>query len=291
MSSPGLSRYTQNGVADSALRLFCEMRKRSKPNWVTIVSILPACAHSAALELGRMIHEYARTMSLDSHPTVQIAIMGMYAKCGSLLEARRCFDRMSERDKTVAAWNTMIAAYTSQGLGAESVSAFEAMVRSGLRPDAVSFTALLSGCSRAGLVDQGMRCFDDMTPVYSVEAAHEHYACIVDLLGRAGKLERALIFANQMKIESGPSIWGALLASSRSHQNLKVAEIAANRLFEIEPDNSGNYVLLSNMYAESGKWEEVKRLRAVLREKGMKKSPGCSWSEINGKSSYLFHRG
>ncbi|KAL0912268.1 hypothetical protein M5K25_018230 [Dendrobium thyrsiflorum] len=282
-----ISGYTQNGVADRALQMFEEMKKdceEVKPNWVTIVSVLPACAHSAALDQGKKIHEYARTLGLDSHPTVLIAIMGMYAKCGSLVEARRCFHCLSKRDKSVVAWNTLIAAYASHGLGPEAVSAFDDMVRSGVQADSVSFTALLSGCSHSGLVDQGMKYFDTMSMVYSVEAKFEHFACIVDLLSRAGKLNKALEIANKMKIDSGPSIWGALLSASRTHRNLEVAKIAAKRLFVLEPSNSGNYILLSNMYAEAGKWDEVKKLRAVLREKGMKKSPGCSWSEINGQA-------
>ncbi|KAG0501944.1 hypothetical protein HPP92_002016 [Vanilla planifolia] len=282
-----ISGYTQNGAADRALELFEEMKKEGsevKPNWVTIVSVLPACAHSAALEQGNRIHDYAKAMGLESNPTVQISLMGMYSKCGSLLKARYLFDHMLERDKSLVAWNTMITSYALYGLGAEAVVMFEDMVRSGLQPDAVSFTGLLSGCSHSGLVDQGMKYFETMEDVYSVKPSHEHYACVVDLLGRAGQLEKAMEIVNQMKIDSGPSIWGALLSASRSHRNLEVAEIAAKQLFLLEPYNSGNYVLLSNMYAEVGKWDDVKKLRAVLREKGLKKAPGCSWSEINGKA-------
>ncbi|XP_020596424.1 pentatricopeptide repeat-containing protein At3g62890-like [Phalaenopsis equestris] len=286
-----ISGYTQNGVAGRALQLFEQMRKNCKevkPNWVTIVSVLPACAHSAALDQGRRIHDYARILGFDSHPTVQIAIMGMYAKCGSLVEARQCFDCLPGKNKTVVAWNTMITAYASHGLGAEAISAFDDMVSSGVQPDAVSFTGLLSGCSHSGLVDRGLEFFDDMSVVYSIKPKHEHYACIVDLLSRAGKFEKALEIVNQMKIDTGPSIWGALLSASRTHRNLDVAEIAAKRLFVLEPNNSGNYVLLSNMYAEAGKWDEVKKLRAILREKGMKKIPGCSWCEIDGQAHAFF---
>ncbi|PKA62789.1 Pentatricopeptide repeat-containing protein [Apostasia shenzhenica] len=286
-----ISGYTQNGSADRALKVFDEMRKEGtevNPNWVTVISVLPACAHSAALDQGESIHEYARSMGFDSHPIVQIALVGMYAKCGSLLKAHHCFDQIPEKNKSVVAWNTMITAYSSHGRGEEAVSSFEKMISSGIHPDAVSFTGLLSGCSHSGLVDQGLKYFDSMSSVYSVEPTHEHYACLVDLLGRAGQLEKAMKIINQMKIDPGPSIWGALLSACRIHRNLELAEIAAKRLFVLEPGNSGNYILLSNMYAEAKNWEKVKKLRSLLREKGMKKSPGCSWSEINGESYSFF---
>ncbi|EYU26534.1 hypothetical protein MIMGU_mgv1a024701mg, partial [Erythranthe guttata] len=285
-----ISGYTQNGLADNALQLFDEMSRQDsemKPNWVTIMSVLPACAHSSALERGKKIHNFAQEKGLDSHPSVQTALVGMYAKCGSLADARWCFDRIKPNSKNLVSWNSMITAYASHGLGMEAVQTFEDMIESGVGPDGISFTGLLSGCSHSGLVDIGLRYFDSMSSVYLVEKKHEHYACVVDLLGRAGRLVEAYELISRMPMQAGPSVWGSLLAAGRCHRNLEIAELAAKKLFVLEPENSGNYVILSNMYAEAGMWEEVDSLRGVLKSKCVKKNPGCSWIEMNGKA-HLF---
>ncbi|KAH7652185.1 TPR-like protein [Dioscorea alata] len=292
-----ISGYSQNGMADSALSLFEDMKKEGsqvQPNWVTIVSVLPACAHSAALEQGQRIHDYATAMGMDAHPTVRIALVTMYAKCGNLVAAHRCFtsilgedDNNSKND--LVPWNAMIAAYASHGLGAEAATLFEDMIKTGVKPDSVTFTSLLSGCSHSGLVEDGLKYFDSMKTVYSVEPQAEHYACVVDLLGRAGRLAEAVGIIERMNVvEAGPSVWGSLLSACRTFRNLEYGEMAANRLFVLEPENSGNYVLLSNIYADFGKWEEVKKLRSLLKERGIRKSPGCSWTEINGKIHAFF---
>ncbi|PSS29159.1 Pentatricopeptide repeat-containing protein [Actinidia chinensis var. chinensis] len=285
-----ISGYTQNGLGERAMCLFDDMLKEGsdiKPNWVTVMSVLPACAHSAALEQGRRIHKFACDVGLDAHPSVQTAVVAMYAKCGSLSEARFCFDRICPNEKGLVAWNTMITAYASHGYGMDAVSTFEDMIRAGVQPDAISFTGLFSGCSHSGLVDIGLKYFDCMRAIYSVEPRHEHYACVVDLLGRAGRLLEAKQLIYQMPMQAGASVWGALLAGCRKHRNLEIAEIAARNLFVLEPENSGNYVLLSNMYAEVGMWQEVDNLRAILKCHGVKKNPGSSWIEINGKT-HLF---
>lgn len=280
-----VSGYTQNGLGEEALRVFDKMLREEheiKPNWVTIMSVLPACTHSAALERGRKIHDYARQVGLDSNPSVRIALIGMYARCGSLDEARTCFDKLPRNKKNSVAWNTMITGYASHGRGEDCISAFEEMIRNGVKPDSVTFTGLLSGCSHSGLTDAGLKYFDCMTQLYSVEPRVEHYACVVDLLGRAGRLVEAKGLIDRMPMEAGASIWGALLAACRKNRNLPLAELAARKLFSIEPENTGNFVLLSNMYAEAGMWKEVDSLRNIVKSLGMKKSPGCSWIEIDG---------
>uniref|UniRef100_A0A7N0UEA0 DYW domain-containing protein n=1 Tax=Kalanchoe fedtschenkoi TaxID=63787 RepID=A0A7N0UEA0_KALFE len=284
-----ISGYAQNGLDDRALSLFDEMCKTSsvvKPNWVTIMSVLPSCGHSAALERGRWIHSYANSIGLGAHPLVQTALVAMYAKCGSLVESRRCFDSMRKRN--LVAWNTLITAYASHGRGRECVSTFEEMLRNGVQPDGISFTGLLSGCSHSGLTDYGLRYFNCMQFEFSVEPKHEHYACMVDLMARAGRLVEAMNLIKGMPVEGGPSIWGALLSACRSHRNLEIAEVAARKLFNLEPECTGNYVLLSNMYAEKGMWEEVNDLRAILKLQGLKKNPGCSWIEVNETSTLFF---
>ncbi|XP_062000604.1 pentatricopeptide repeat-containing protein CRR2, chloroplastic-like [Rosa rugosa] len=285
-----ISGYAQNGLAEQALSVFDEMLKKDsevKPNWVTVMSVLPACAHSAALERGRKIHKFASGIGLDSNASIQTALVAMYAKCGSLSDARQCFDRIRGSEKNLVVWNTMITAYASHARGSEAVSTFEDMVRAGVQPDHITFTGLLSGCSHSGLVDVGLKYFDGMETIYSVEPRVEHYACVVDLLGRAGQLMEAMDVVDKMPMQAGPSIWGALLSACRNHPNLEIAETAARNLFILEPDNSGNYVLLSNIYAEAGMWKEVDKLRILLKSQGMKKSPGGSWIEVNGKA-HLF---
>ncbi|KAM2483629.1 hypothetical protein ACFX1W_041243 [Malus domestica] len=285
-----ISGYTQNGLAEQALFLFDEMLKKDskvKPNWVTIMSVLPACAHSAALERGRKIHNFASRIGLESNVSIQTALLAMYAKCGSLLDARQCFERVRGTQNNLVAWNTMITAYASHGRGSEAVSTFEDMIVAGVQPDNITFTGLLSGCSHSGLVDVGLKYFDYMKRVYSVEPGVEHYACVVDLLGRAGRLAEAKDLISKMPMQAGPSIWGAMLSACRKHHNLEIAEIAARSLFILEPENSGNYVMLSNIYAEAGMWKEVDNLRVLLKAQGVKKNPGCSWTEVNGKA-HLF---
>ncbi|XP_063943772.1 putative pentatricopeptide repeat-containing protein At3g49142 isoform X2 [Daucus carota subsp. sativus] len=259
-----ISGYSQNGLADEALRLFDEMTDECsgvKPNWVTIVSVLPACAHSAALERGRKIHSYASAIGLDSNLNVQSALIAMYAKCGSLTDAEYYFARIRPSEKHLDAWNTMITAYASHGL--------------------------LSGCSHSGLVDVGLEYFHRMSSVYFVEPCLEHFACVVDILGRAGRLVEAYNLISDMPMQAGGSIWGALLAASRKHRNLEFAEISAKKLFVLEPNNTGNYVLLSNMYAQAGMWDEVNNIRTQLKFHGMKKTPGYSWIENNGKAHFF----
>lgn len=281
-----ISGYAQNGLADRALALFEEMRGEGsgvRPNWVTIMSVLPACAHSSALEYGEKIHKFASSMGLERNPCVCIALAAMYARCGSLLKARSCFDQLRDVDRDVVAWNTMITGYSLHGRGADALSTFEDMVKSGTRPDEVSFIGLLSGCSHSGLVDAGLKYFSAMESLYSVKPRLQHYACVVDLLGRAGRLAEAKKLVDHMPIEPGPSVWGALLAACRRHRELEIGEIAAERLFALEPENTGNFVLLSNMYAEARRWQAVDSLRAAVKDKSMSKNPGCSWIELHGR--------
>lgn len=285
-----ISGYTQNGLAANALQLFDKMSRRDselKPNWVTIMSVLPACAHSSALEQGRRIHRLAREEGLDTHPSVQTALVGMYAKCGSLADAEVCFNRIKPSSRNLVAWNSMISAYASHGRGMDAVRTFDCMIQAGVRPDSITFTGLLSGCSHSGLVNVGLRYFDSMSLEYSIERRHEHYACVVDLLGRAGRLVEAYELISGMPMPAGASAWGSLLAAGRCQRNLEISELAAKKLFVLEPENSGNYAILSNMYAEAGMWDEVKSLRALQKSQHVKKNPGCSWIEIDGKS-YLF---
>ena len=273
--------YSKNSLPNEALNLFVEMQYNSKPNSITMACILPACASLAALERGQEIHGHIlrNGFSLDRH--VANALVDMYLKCGALGLARLLFDMIPEKD--LVSWTVMIAGYGMHGYGSEAIAAFNEMRNSGIEPDAVSFISILYACSHSGLLDEGWGFFNMMRNNCCIEPKSEHYACIVDLLARAGNLSKAYKFIKMMPIEPDATIWGALLCGCRIYHDVKLAEKVAEHVFELEPENTGYYVLLANIYAEAEKWEEVKKLRERIGRRGLRKNPGCSWIEIKGK--------
>eukprot|EP01018_Ginkgo_biloba_P022396 Gb_15666 [translate_table: standard] len=279
--------YGQNGHGNEALKLFCEMLLTDmKPDSVTIASVLSACAHLAALQLGKEIHDYIIRRGLDSDVFVKSGLVDMYAKCGSLENACQVFEKMSQRD--VVTWTAMISGYAMHGHGEDALTIFYQMQQAGLQPDHVTFTAVLSACSHAGLVDDGRRYFDCMIGHYCITPSAEHYACMVDLLGRAGHLIEAYYFIEKMPLEPNANVWGALLGACRIHCNTELGELAAEQLFELESSNTGNYILLSNIYAAAGRWDGVQYVRKMMKDRGLKKMPGCSWIEVKNRVHAFF---
>ncbi|KAH9294421.1 hypothetical protein KI387_040375, partial [Taxus chinensis] len=269
---------TQHGYDSEALELFREVQMAGiQPNSITVASVLSACSHVAALQRGKEIHDYIIRRGLDSDVFVTSAIVDMYAKCGSLRYACQVFEMSSKLD--VVIWTTMISGHAIHGYGEDALSIFCQMKQAGLKPDHVTFTAVLTACSHAGLVDHGWQSFNCMINYYCITPNMEHYACMVDLLGRAGHLQEAHDFIESMPLNPNSSVWGALLAACRIHRNTDLGEHVAEYLFELEPTNTGNYVLLSNIYAAAGKWDGVQRIRKLMKEKGLNKMPGCSWIE------------
>jgi pentatricopeptide repeat protein len=248
---------------------------------VTISCVLPACAILAALQQGKEIHNYAIKRELRSNVSVGSALVDMYGKCGDVEIARKVFDKMNKRD--VILWTSLIAGYGMHGYGEDALALFHHMERTNLKPDHVTFVALLSACSHAGLINEGWQCFDRMKIEYRITPLVEHYACMVDLLGRSGHLDEAYEFIKKMPIEPSSGVWGALLGACRVHCNVHLAEIVAEHLFEMEPGNPGFYVLLSNIYAAVGRRDGVHEVRSMMKERGVKKMPGCSWIELNNK--------
>eukprot|EP01018_Ginkgo_biloba_P033238 Gb_27958 [translate_table: standard] len=276
-----IAGYAQNGNGEEALKLFQQMQLAGvKPNSVTIASVLPACAHLAALQQGKGIHGYIVRSGFESDIAVGSALVAMLSKCGCIENACQVFDTMLEKD--AVAFNAMITGYAMHGHGENALTLFYHMQQAGIKPDHVTFTGVLSACSHAGLVDEGWQYFDHMSE-YCITPTVEHYACMVDLLGRAGHLDEAESFINKMPLEPIASIWGALLGACRIHRNIEVGERAAAHLFELEPDNAGNYVLLSNIYAAACRWKDVGKVRKMLKYKGLKKRPGCSWIEVRNR--------
>ncbi|XP_057825740.1 pentatricopeptide repeat-containing protein DOT4, chloroplastic isoform X2 [Cryptomeria japonica] len=283
-----IAGYAQNGYADQALKLFHQMLSGMKPDAVTITSVLPACAHLAVLQRGKEIHGYITRNGFQSNDHVVSALVHMYGKCGNIKDARLVFDNMPHKDVTL--WTAMIAGYAMHGYGHEALTLFHQMQGTCIKPDYITFIAILSACNHAGLVGEGWKYFDCMSRDNNIQPSLEHYACMVDLLGRAGHLNDAYDFVKNMPLKPNVSIWGALLGACRSHKNIELGKHVAEHLFELEPENSSNYVLMSNIYAATGNLEEKEKIRNVLKDRGLGKKPGCSWIEIKNKI-YTFHVG
>eukprot|EP01018_Ginkgo_biloba_P002288 Gb_24674 [translate_table: standard] len=282
-----IAGYAQHGHANEALTLFYQMQLEDvKPELVTMVSVLPACADLAALQQGKCIHACIIKSGNDSDVSVGTALLAMYAKCGIIELARRLFDKMSKRD--VVLWSAMITGYGMHGHGEDAILLFYQMQQAGLKPDHITFVGLLSACSHAGLVDEGLQYFDCMSRDYCLVPRVEHYACMVDLLGRAGRLNEAHHLIKKMPLEPDASVWGALLGACRIHSNIELGKHVSAHLLKLDPEKAGNYVLLSNIYAAAGKWDDVAKVRAMLKDRGLKKSPGCSWIEIKNRVHAFF---
>eukprot|EP01018_Ginkgo_biloba_P013194 Gb_32453 [translate_table: standard] len=275
-----IAGYAQNGQGVEALKLFQRMQLAGvKPYPNTFASVVPACANLAALEQGMEIHEEIIRCGFQSDVFVESALVDMYAKCGSIKMARDLFDKMHHRD--AVSWTAMIAGYAMHGYDEESLKLFEQMEHSGINPNHVTLVCVLSACCHAGLVDEGQQYFDCMSDYYHITPAMEHYVCMVALLGRAGRLDEVQDFINKMPIEPDASVWSCLLGICRIHNNIELGEQVAERLFELDPKNAAHYVMLSNIYAAAGRWDDSENVRRLMKDRRVKKPPGCSWIEVN----------
>eukprot|EP01018_Ginkgo_biloba_P026317 Gb_01366 [translate_table: standard] len=282
-----IAGYAQNEHANEALTLLRQMQLAGvKPDPTTMVSVLPSCAQIAALQLGMESHGYIIRSAFNEDIFVENALVAMYAKCGSIEFARKAFDKMLQ--KNLVSWNAIIAGYGMHGHGEDALTLFSQMKQAGLKPDYITFVAILSACSHAGLVAEGCKYFNCMTRDYDVRPGVDHYTCMVDLLGRAGHLEEAHTLIKNMLVEPDAGLWGALLGACRIHCNTVLGEYAAGRLLELEPENAGNYILLSNIYAAAGRWYDVTKVRIMMKERGLKKTPGWSSIEVKNKVHIFF---
>ncbi|WCJ39218.1 Pentatricopeptide repeat (PPR) superfamily protein [Euphorbia peplus] len=275
--------YAQNGRVNEALNLFTEMGSRGmKPDTFTVVSVIPALAELSIPRQANWIHGLVIRRFLDKNVFVMTALVDMYAKCGAIHTARELFDRMSERH--VITWNAMIDAYGTHGLGKEAVKLFAEMQRGRtVKPNDVTFLCVLSACSHSGLVEEGLQYFASMKKDYGLEPIMDHYGAMVDLLGRAGRLEEAWNFIQKMPIEPGITVYGAMLGACKIHKNVDLGEKAANKLFELNPDEGGYHVLLANIYAAASMWDKVLEVRNEMQKKGLQKTPGCSLVELKNE--------
>lgn len=256
-----------------------------KPDKFTFPSILRACASIVSLEQGKQVH--ACIIKTESEPNIVLesSLVDMYVKCGTIEDARRVFDKMPERN--VVSWTAIIAGYGRYGDSKEVFMLFEQMQQLGLKPNYVTLLAILNACSHAGLVDEAWHYFESIDRDYHIKPRVEHYSCMVDLLGRAGRLDEANEFINRMPLKPHAAIWGTLLGACRMHGNIELGKIAAEHLFNLDSQNAGKYVVLSNIYAAAGRWEDVAKVRKLMKDRGVKKEPGCSWIEYR-KKIHLF---
>lgn len=281
-----IASCSQNGKDMEALELFREMQVVGvKPNSVTIPCLLPACGNIAALLHGKASHCFSLRRGFSNDVYVGSALIDMYAKCGKIQLSRLCFEKMPSRN--LVCWNAIMGGYAMHGKSKETMEVFDLMQRTGQKPNFISFTCVLSACSRNGLTKEGWYYFNSMSQEHGIEARMEHYACMVTLLSRVGKLEEAYSMIKNMPFEPDACVWGALLGSCGVHNNVTLGEVAARKLFKLEPRNPGNYILLSNIYASKGKWIEVDKVRDTMRSMGLRKNPGCSWIEVKNKVHML----
>ncbi|KAM7272039.1 hypothetical protein ACFE04_031253 [Oxalis oulophora] len=282
-----ISGYAQCGQSREALRLFNLMQLEGvKVNEVSMVSVLSACTHLGALNHGKWAHSYIDRNKIRITVTLGTALIDMYSKCGHMVKAMEVFWSMKERN--VYTWSSALNGLTMNGAGEKCLELFSLMKPSGVIPNKVTFVSVIRACCVVGLVDEGCRHFESMKTVYGIEPQHEHYGCLVDLYGRAGKLDDALSVINKMPIKPHAAAWGALLHASRMYKNREMGELASKKLIELEPNNHGAYVLYSNMYAESKNWDMVNEVRRTMKAKGVAKQPGCSVIEVNGEVHEFF---
>eukprot|EP01018_Ginkgo_biloba_P035644 Gb_29805 [translate_table: standard] len=274
--------YAQHGHGEDALKLFYEMELAGmKPDNFTFGSLLRACASIASMKQGKKIHAHLIKSRFESNVFVDSAVVDMYAKCGSIEDARRVFDKILKPD--VVSWNAMIAGYAQHGHGKDALQLFEEMLQAGMKPDNITFIVVLSACSHAGLVDEGREYFNSMTRDHCITPKADHYVCLIDLFGRAGCLDEAVDCINNMPFEPNASAWNALLGACRIHGNMELGIRAAESLLQLEPQASSTYVLLSNIYAAVGRWDDVGKVRKLMKERRIKKEPGLSWIEVKNQ--------
>lgn len=280
-----IASYAQHCETETCLSLFILMRQSMlKPNDFTFASVLSACTSTALLGLGRSIHCLEMRMGFDKCLHVGNALISMYSKCGSIEEARCVFEKMLRKD--LISWNSMIFGCAHNGLAEQAVHLLQCMDGENVKPDGISFLGVLSSCRHTGLVEISRWCFNSILK-RGIKPGLDHYACIVDLLGRAGFIEEALEFIKSMPMPPNAVIWGSLLSSCRVHGNVQIGIQAAEHRLVLEPDCAATHIQLAKLYAGIGCWNQVARVRKLMKDRGLKTIPGHSWIEI-GNAVYRF---
>lgn len=279
--------YAKNGRGWEAIDMFRRMLDESMvPNSVTLASVILACSQMGSLRQGKSAHGYMLKHGVEMDVVNYTSFIDMYAKCGCIAVAERVFNQIP--DKNVFSWSAMINGFGMHGLYSDAIATFDQMTSENQVPNSVTFVSVLSACSHSGRVEEGWIYFRSMSGEYGIAPKREHFACMVDLLGRAGKIDEALSVISSMPMDAGTSTWGALLSACRIHKWVELAEVVAKKLLPLEADKSAVYVLLSNIYADAGMWDMVKKIRFEVCEKGLHKSAGFSSVEVD-KKLHVFH--
>ncbi|XP_010262450.1 PREDICTED: pentatricopeptide repeat-containing protein At4g02750-like [Nelumbo nucifera] len=273
----------ENDHGEEGLKYFIKMKERGPPpDEATFTSVLTISSDLPSLDFGKQSHTQIIKMGFDCFVAVSNAIVTMYARCGSLHYALLEFSHMQNRD--TISWNAIICGFAHHGYGMQALEMFKKMLLMNVKPDQITFVGVLSACSHAGLIDEGWHFFHFMRYKCFLQPTFEHYTCMVDLLGRSGLIDEAMSFVGQMKaegIEVSASVWGALLGACRIHGNIEIGEMVGEKILEIEPYNAGVYMILAEMYLINRRKEDAERIWVRMKERGLKKQPGCSWIEVN----------
>lgn len=273
--------------SEEGLQFFqCLQRSGFRPDDCSFVCAISACSNLSSPSQCQQLHSLAMKSDFPANPvSVNNALISMYAKCGNLRDADKLFVRMPERNSV--SYNSIIAAYAQHGLGLHALELFGEMLDSKNEPTSITFVSVLSACAHTGRVDEGLRHFNSMKKDHNFEPSEEHYCCMIDLLSRAGRFAEAEKMIKTMPFDPGAVGWAALLGACRTHGNLELGARAAEKLLELDPSNASAYVMLANMHASSGNWEEMANSRTLMRDRGVRKKPGCSWIEI-GRRIHVF---
>ncbi|CAN6452528.1 unnamed protein product [Victoria cruziana] len=281
--------FAENDEIEKAVNIYLNLlRQGIVPNEFTFSSLLKACASQAALEQGKQLHAQVLKADFAADPFVSTVLIDMYGKSGLLESSLQVFNEI--RDHTDIACNAIVGVFAQHGYGREAIQQFEKMVSEGMKPNAITFVNLLTACSHAGLVDEGLGYFNSMSMRFNFSPTDEHYACVIDLLSRAGKLKQAEEFIKAMPSEPNAFAWCSLLGACRRYGDAERGKHAAEKLMKLEPENNGSHVLLSNLYATIGQWEDVKSVRRLMKETKLKKLPGYSWVDVNSRT-HIFGAG
>ncbi|KAK6944712.1 Pentatricopeptide repeat [Dillenia turbinata] len=275
--------FAENECPVQALNMVHELQiLRMKPDFMTVMSILPVCAQIASLHLLKQCHGYV-VRSCFQDVQMMGALLDVYSKCGSIRYAYKLFQSITVKD--VIVFTAMVGAYAMHGMGEEALKVFYYMLESGIKPDHVIITTVLSACSHAGLVYEGWEIFLSMERVHGIKPTMEQYACVVDLLARGGRIEEAYSFVSAMPNEANANVWGTLLGACKTHHHVQLGHTVADHLFKIEDSDIGNYVVLSNIYAADARWDRVMEIRRLMKSKNLKKPAGCSWIEVDRRKN------
>ena len=277
-----ITAYSQEGDGEEALKLYLQMQEADiRPDSFVCSSLMNACANLSAYEQGKQLHVHALKLGFMSDIFASNSLVNMYAKCGSIEDANHIFSEIHQRG--VVSWSAMIGGLAQHGHGKEALQLFNQMLEEGVSPNEITLVSVLCACNHAGLVNEGKQYFEKMEEMFGFKPMQEHYACMIDLLGRAGKLSEAMEIVNSMPFEADGSVWGALLGAARIHKNVELGQQASEMLLAIEPEKSGTHVLLANIYASAGMWGNVAKMRKLMRDNKVKKEPGMSWIEVKDK--------